>query len=287
MIAFVHIAKTAGTSISTMLRSAHGVHHCDSVDLRVETPEEKMTGPVFIPKYSPDDVRAVLNIAPGLRSLGGHHVALWSDVETVVPDVTYLLFLRDPVGRGASHFQYNHQTKDMTRYFGTKHLTWDQWVKWEVHHNHQVKLLSKNVDAEDAIRLIESKRVFIGLMDRFDESLVLFRGLFRPELNIAYVRQNTATDNAIANTVLGDRRKVDQIKEMYAKEFPVYDYVVNEVYPRYVKEYGAKLAEDVNQFKSFDRRKVSRTNMLMHRLNRKLVFGPRHRKYLRVGCDDR
>jgi hypothetical protein len=280
MIAFVHVAKTAGRTVNSMFRSAHGVGHYNSVALRVETPETKGSGQVFIPKYSPDDIKNLLTIAPGIKSLGGHHVALWSDVEEVVPDVTYFLFLRDPIKRGASHYQYNQQQEDMTPYFGHKHLTWDQWVDWEIHHNHQVKMLSKNVDPDEAIRLIESKRVFVGLMDRFDESLVLFKALFQPKMNIAYLRKNTATDKSIAQSILGDDRKVDQIKEMYAKEFPVYDYVLNEVYPRYIKEYGSKLAEDVSQFKSSGIGKVNYPNLLMHRLNKKLFFDPRYKRYM-------
>ena len=176
--------------------------------------------------------------------MGGHHLALWSDVEKVVPDVTYLLFLRDPVKRGASHFQYTLQRQDMTPYFGKKLLTWDDWTDWEVPRNHQIKMLSPNIDTDEAIRLLETKRVFVGLMDRFDESLLLFKHL-SPKMNIAYLRKNTAPDKTIAQEILGDPQKVDQLKEMYDKELPLYEYARNEIYPRYVKEYGSGLAEDL------------------------------------------
>lgn len=280
MIAFVHVAKTAGRTIGSMFRSAHGFRHCDSVPLRIASPEEKRDGQVFIEKYGPAEIRQLLRLAPGMRSLGGHHVALWSGVEEVVPDVTYLLFLRDPIKRAASHFQYNHQREDMTRYFGKKHLTWDEWVGWEVHHDHQVKMLSPNVDPDEAIRLIESKNVFVGLMDRFDESLLLFKRLFQPGLRIAYRRKNTAADRSIAAEILGNERKIAQIREMYAREFPVHDYVVNEVYPRYRKEYGGSLTADLQDFVNKGRTRVNHANLFMYRAYRRAIFNPRYRRYL-------
>lgn len=280
MIAFVHVAKTAGSTVKSLFRSAHGARHCDTVDLRVETPEEKRDGRVFIKKYTPADVKTLLSLAPGTRSMGGHHLALWSDVEEVVPDVTYFLFLRDPIKRGASHFQYNHQRQDMTRFFGKKHLTWDEWVDWEVPHNHQVKMLSPNIQTDEAIRLLEKKRVFVGLMDRFDESLLLFKRLFMPDLNISYLRKNTATDKSIAQEVLGNPKKVEQMKEMYDQEIPVHEYVLNEIYPRYVKEYGPGLAEDLARYQESGKKKVNHFNLLMYQMHKRLIFTPRYRKYM-------
>jgi hypothetical protein len=280
MIAFVHVAKTAGRTVSSLFRSAHGAGHCDTVPLRVETPEEKRDGRVFIKKYTPGDVKTLLSLAPGTRSMGGHHLALWSDVEEVVPDVTYFLFLRDPVKRGASHFQYNQQREDMTRYFGKKHLNWDEWVNWEVHHNHQIKMLSPSINTDEAIRLLEKKRVFIGLMDRFDESLLLFKRLFMPDLNISYLRKNTATDKSISREILGNSQKVEQIKEMYAKEIPLHEYVLNEIYPRYIKEYGRGLAEDLARYQETEKKKVNYLNLVRYKIHRRFIFTPRYRKYM-------
>ena len=280
MIAFVHVAKTAGTSMMSMFQSAFGERHCDTVDMSVETPDQKKGGPVFIPKYTPDDVKNFLSLAPKTRSMGGHHLALWSDVEKVVPDVTYLLFLRDPIKRGASHFQYTLQRQDMTPYFGKKLLSWDDWTDWEVPRNHQIKMLSPNIDTEDAIRLLETKRVFVGLMDRFDESLLLFKRLFMPEMNIAYLRKNTAPDKSIAQEILGNPRKVEQLKEMYDKEFPLHEYAAKEIYPRYVKEYGPALAEDLARFQESQSKKFNYLNYYRYKIYQRLIFGPRYRTYM-------
>lgn len=283
MIAFVHVAKTGGRTIEAMLRSAHGWRHCDAQHLRPIPREDPSRVRFSIPKYGPEEIAQLKSLMPGLKSLGGHHVALWSDVEQVIPDVQYLIFLREPLKRGASHYQYHLQNDDYTGLFGFRNFEWDKWVNWETHHNHQVKMLSPRVDVDEAIRLIESKGAFVGLMERFDESLVLFKKLFAPDLRIAYRRKNTASDNSIARSLLADERKKAQIKEMYAKEFPLYEYVANELYPRFQREYGSSLEEDVARYQAVDRARVNNCNLVQYHLYRRLFYLPRVKKIRNTG----
>lgn len=278
MIAFVHVAKTGGRSIEAMLRSAHGWRHCVAPKMHDLPPGGPDEVRFTIPKYNADDVALLKRIMPGMRSLGGHHIALWSGVEQVFPDVKYLLFLRDPVKRGASHYQYHLASDDFTERFGFRNFAWDDWVEWETHHNHQLKMISPNVDVDEAIRLLESERVFVGLMERFDESLVLFRQRFCPDLKLAYRRKNTARSNDVARSLLEDERKREQLREMYALEFPLYEHVVNEIYPRYLKEYGPTLEQDVARFVGKDRQKVNNLNLARYHAYRRYFFLPRIKK---------
>ncbi len=275
MIAFVHVAKTGGRTIESLLRSAYGAAHCDASLMKphgIESPEKTR---FTIPKFGPQEIRQLKSIMPGMRSLGGHHVALWSGVEEVVPEVQYLLFLREPLKRGASHYQFHVTSDDYTSLYGFKHFEWDQWVGWETHHNHQIKMLSPNVDVNEAIRLIESKRAFVGLMEHFDESLVLFQKLFAPDLRIAYRRKNTARDNTIARSLLADPKKCDQIREMYDQEFPLYEWVVHDLFPKYRREYGPRLAEDLARYQEHGRDQVSNLNLLKYHAYRRLFYLPR------------
>lgn len=278
MIAFVHVAKTGGRTIEAMFRSAHGHRHCVAPRLnpveRLDPSQTRFT----IPKYGAEELACIQAVMPGMKSLGGHHIALWSNVEEHFDDVQYLLFLREPLRRGASHYQYHLQHDDFTDRYGFRNFTWNQWVEWETHHDHQLKMISPNVDVEEAIGLLRTKRVFVGLMERFDESLVLFRRLFAPGLRISYRRKNTARQNEIAKELLQDPRKVEQIRRMYANEFPLYEYVANELYPTYVREYGSRLGEDVERFVSRERDRVNRVNLLKYHAYRKWIFMPRLRR---------
>jgi len=279
MLAFVHIGKTGGITVASMLRSSFGAAHCDATSMRPR-PQGDPTGVRFmIPKYGPDDIAFLKTVMPGMRSISGHHVALWSDVEKVYPDTKYFLFLRDPLKRGASHYQFHVTHDDYTAKFGFKHFPWDKWVEWETHHNHQLKMISPNVDVDEAIKLLETKNVFVGLTEHFDESLVMMQKLFCPELDIAYRRKNTAEDNTLAKSLLQDEKSREQIREMYAKEFPLYEYVRNEIYPRYRQEYGPSLDQDVARFQSHGRQRVNNLNLVMNRLHRTFVLIPRLKKH--------
>jgi hypothetical protein len=278
MLAFVHIAKTGGVTIASMLRSAHGARHCEATSMRPRPQGDPGAVRFMIPKYGPEDIAVLKSVMPGMRSLSGHHVALWSGVEEIFPDTRYFLFLRDPLRRGASHYQFHVDHDDYTRKFGFRHFPWDKWVEWETHHNHQLKMISPDVDVDQAIAMLERSNVFVGLMEHFDESLVMMEKLFCPGLDIAYRRRNTARDNTLARSLLDDPRRAAQIREMYAKEFPLYEYVSRELYPRYRHAYGPTLAADVARFREHGRDRVSRRNILLHRLYRELVFLPRLRK---------
>ncbi len=279
MLAFVHVAKTGGKTIETMMRSSFGIHHCDGTLLAPRQSGDPKDVSFIVPKYNPDDLSLLKSIMPGMKSICGHNIALWSNVEEVFPDTKYFLLLRDPIKRGASHYQFHVNNDDYTKEFGFKYFPWEKWVEWETHHNHQLKMLSPDVDLDQAIKLLESKNVFVGLMEHFDESLVMMKKLFYPDLNIAYTRENTASDNTFAKSLLADEKSRQQIADMYAKEIPLYQYVKDEIYSKYREEYGPTLAEDVAQFQSHGKNQINRWNILTNNLYRGLVFKPRLKKH--------
>ncbi len=279
MLAFVHVAKTGGRTIESMLRSSFGANYCDAASMKPKPCGDYGTVKFTIPKYTPDDLRFIKSIMPGMKSIGGHHVALWSDVEDVFPDTKYFLFLREPLKRGASHYQFHVNNDDYTNKFGFKNFSWDKWVEWETHHNHQLKMLSPDVEVEQAIKLIDSKNVFVGLMEHFDESLVMMKKLLCPELNIAYTRKNSAQNNSLAKSLLENKKSCDQIREMYADEFPLYEYVKNELFPGYRKEYGSTLENDLEKYLVYGKNKINKKNLLINSLYKRFVFKPRLKKH--------
>lgn len=255
LLAFVHIAKTGGETVETLLRSAHGARHCDA---RFRSPRGEGGDPFavrhVIPKYGPEEFRRALRMHPGLRSIGGHPIALWSQLETVRPDVLYFCLVREPLARGASHFQF-HRRNDRPC------LDWERWREWDVPRDHQAKMLSPHATADDALARIARLRPFIGLTERFDESLVLLRGLFAPRLNIAYVRRNEAPDNTLAKQLLADPARRAELAAMHRQDSLIYEHVANDLYPAWRREYGPTLERDVEEFRRrraelYDRRRV-------------------------------
>jgi hypothetical protein len=231
MLAFIHVAKTGGRTIELILRNTYGVRYAHAVPWHSPDPDR------VIPKYEPADLRRLLRIWPPLAAIGGHAVALWSDFDRERP-VRWFAFLRDPLKRAASHYQFHAATEKQPRSF-------EEWLAWDVPRDHQVRAFSRRVDVEEAIAAIAEKHVFIGLLERFDESLVLLRKLVAPELRLGYRRQNTAADNSLAKELLADAGNRERLAELHRQEFRLYDHVVNEIYPRQIAAYGPGLAEDL------------------------------------------
>jgi len=272
LLAFIHVAKTGGQTVAVMLRSAYGLNHCDAAFLAKIKVTDPFAVKYVVPKFNAHDFQQLQKYWPRMKSISGHPIALWSELDSICPDTQYFALVREPIKRGASHFQYHIR-------YDRPCLDWDNWVNWEVHQNHQVKMLSKNVDANEAIRQIKQKNVFVGLTERFDESLVLFKALFAKELNIAYIRTNTARDNSIAQKLLANPQTCAQIREMYRADLELYEFVAHELYPSFQKEYGPNLARDVQTYRENQRNAVNQRNILLNRAYRRLVFRPLQQIY--------
>ncbi len=274
MLAFIHIGKTGGWSIDSMLRSSFGPRHCKAIPLVDTSKQDPNTLDYVVPKYDPEDFRRVRRWCPPLLSIAGHPIALWSDLETVVPDVRYFAIMREPLARGASHYQYilAHDRPGMN---------WEDWLDWPVHHNHQTKMFSRKVDVNEAIQQIKQKEVFVGLLERFDESLVIFQKLYAPHLNIAYERSNTAQDNSLARRLLADPRAKEQMQQIYRADDELYQFVSRELYPAFRCEYGPTLEADVAEYRAHRRNALNRRNLLLSRAYERLVFWPLARAHRR------
>ena len=258
MLAFIHVAKTGGRTVETMLRNTFGAGFCHAEPWRDLLPTGSAGGSFTVPKYEEADFRRLKRLCPWMRCVGGHAVTLWSGVDRLQP-TRYFAFLRDPLTRGASHFQF-HQRSD------PHPLPWDEWVQWSVHHNHQVKMFSRDCDIDQAIEAIEQRGVFVGLMERFDESLLLLQRLVAPELDLNYVRTNTANNGSIAGELLADPAKRAQMGEMYKLDQILYDYVQTTLFPRFQREYGDGLAQAVADFQTGPGGGLGKANDLAHRI---------------------
>lgn len=276
LLVFLHLAKTGGRTIDTVLRNSYGPGYVQAEPVR--PPRTAGTGgrDFIAPIYGPEDLRNLRRRVPWVRALGGHTLTLWSGLEQAGP-MRYFAFMRDPLARGASHYQY-HVDRTETP------LDWDAWCAWPEHHDHQVRYFDQGGDPEAAIAAIERNGVFVGLLERFEESLLLLQRLLAPELHPFYLRHNTSGNNDIARRLLSDRGCRERLQSMYAHEIPLHAYVRDVLWPRYEAAYGPGLAADAARLRAAPSRGFRRWPDRLARLQHRLWIEPwKCRNWRRAG----
>lgn len=222
VIAFVHIEKTAGKAVKHQLRREFGVRHCDVKRWRKDADY-----------FSAADLHRLLRIYPRLRSIAGHSIKAYSDLKTDFPDLQYYTFLRDPIQRSISHYQYRVNLGSITRSF-------EDWIQDESNHDWQVRTLAGAPDLDRALRMIERDISFVGLQERLDESLILMnRALNLPQvISAASERVNAAKNNNIRDKIVADTRNLRLLQKANQLDIELYRYAETVVYPRQQSAFG-------------------------------------------------
>ncbi len=259
MLVFVHINKTAGSTVRYILRSSFGTRHCE-----VEPWHAQWSGSPF----SSEDLWRLRKIYPRLESIAGHRLTGYIDLHEHGTQFDYFSFMRDPVKTCASRFQYNVQ------YRKKKDLIFEEWIQKDWTRNSQTKLIAGAADVEKAIRIIKDKNIFIGLVERFDESMLMLKALRAKRLNISYQRVNIASSNNIAKKLLSDENTRQMLVEANRVDQELYDYVDQELYPTYQREYGPSLADDVAQYQQTKANSFNSRNLNASRLKQYLIYKP-------------
>ena len=271
LLVFVHINKTAGTTVRYILRSSYGARHCDV---------EPWRGPWSDPPFSTPDLQRVRRLYPRLTSIAGHRVSGYIDLEEPGTEFRYLTFLREPVALCASRFQYRIDHRKRTD------LPFEAWIQKDWVRNAQTQRIGGTADATDAISMIARKEMFVGLTEAFDESVVLLRALRAPDLDIRYAPVNVAKGSRIARDLLDDPHTRAMIVEANQADLELYRHVREELFPTMQREFGPSLAASVAAFRDGQTRRFNRRHLAMSGLKQRLVLRPAMRLYRRSNKHD-
>jgi hypothetical protein len=240
MLAFVHIHKTGGTTVWYILRSSFGPRHCEL--------EPWDRWPSHLSKWqvpiSADDLRRVRKLYPRLESIGGHCIQPHMDLEQACPEIKYFTLLRDPIKMRASMFQHGVQKH------GEGKLVFEEWLQGEKSRNRQTKMIAGVPDVNKAIQIIREKGIFVGLTDRFDESMLLLQSLVASNLDIKYRRMRVTTQVSVAQSLLSSPETRQMLAEGHEQDIELYNYIQQELYPAYRREYGEGLEQDLAQYQA-------------------------------------
>ena len=212
VLAFVHIQKTAGTSMKFVLKNSFGARHCD-----IRPVDPSRNKPVDM-----DDLAFARRVYPGLLSIGGHE--LIEPTAHLARAVRPYTMLRDPVRRAVSHFQDQNLR-------GRAPPSFDEYIDDELNHDFQVRKIAGGPDLEKARRLLREEYFFVGLTERFDEAMRLLSSLVPYALDLRYVRRNVAPDNRFRDAVMNDDRQRARIEAANRLDQALFEWVRDEWYP--------------------------------------------------------
>lgn len=256
MIAFSHIYKTAGMTFERILASTYGLNHLNVLSSRII---DAGVG------FSAHLLTRVKKLFPNLQSISGHNIQPFGDLDQEF-NIQYVAFCREPVKRMASNYQDEILVLK-------RRIPFEKWILEEWHHNRQTKMIAGDDDLGKAIRVIKEKDVFIGLTEKFDESLLLTKSLIDERLDIGYERVNVAKRHDIAERLLSDPRSRQMMMEVNQNDLGLYEHINQELHPRYRSMYGPTLQDDLESFQA-RRGGFNKRNVRLSRMKCTLIYKP-------------
>ena len=216
VIGFVHIPKTAGSTVKFVLRNTFVLRHCDF----------RAAGKSL--RLHPRDLALARRVHPGLRSIAGHTLIHPS---ATLEGVRFFTFLRDPVARVASAYAH-HVRGNRGRRRGERTLTLEEFVARDRPGGWQTFQIAGSADVEEAKRILRERFFFVGLTERFDESLAALAALSPFPLDTRYRRKNVApAGDPVRKAVREDPAQRAIVEAANRSDRALYDWVAGTLYP--------------------------------------------------------
>jgi hypothetical protein len=229
MIVCLHIPKTGGTSFNFVLENNFGMRNCHSNQTNRST-------------FTQADLNFARKCYPGLRSLTGHNLV--DPAQLKLPNPFYVTILREPVARVISHYQYSVEQ-------GNNKRTFDETLRASENvENLQVKLIAGSRDLDKAKRFLE-QCAFVGLTEKFDLSLHVLGRLSPWKLNLNYQKRVVAKNDTVKNALVREERMLELAREYNKLDVELYDFAVNEIFPRLCQKVGVNPVEKVPSYQTY------------------------------------
>lgn len=240
LLAFCHIEKAAGTSLTHILRQIFFLRYASVRPLHSDSN--------FY--FTARDLRTIRKCNPLLRAIGGHSVVPYGDLIDGSHSIRFITQLRDPVARAIS--QYRFWVNKKIDQSGP-----DAFLQHPVSHNFQVKKLAGCENLDLAIENVTNHFMLAGTVEDFDAFLVLLaQQLDMPLERFVYRKQNVdTTDRAlkIPKTFKDHLRECNQLDQR------LYDWVKTEFLADRVDNYAGNFPADLKKFQTLQQAVPHRT----------------------------
>lgn len=230
ILAFCHIIKCSGTTLSSILRRNLGFKQLSALP----KPGNSI--------YGEKEFTRDLSIFPFTNSITGHGLRPYIHYGKRDCDLAWYSWFRDPLARLVSGYQHSIEK-------GRRSVSFEDWLKEPNHRNLQVYFMTGSEDdLAGAKEIVLSRMKFVGLVERFDESLLLFKDrLGLTDFNLDYVRPNNTAKSSQSKLEIFEltEKYSDLVEQNISVDQELYDWFLSAVYPGYIHDYGeARLEQD-------------------------------------------
>jgi len=198
---------------------------------------------------------------PNIAGFGGHTTRHYLDYHKKLnSNINYITFLRDPIARYLSNYQYQREVMGIE-------WTLDEYLNETKFNNFMTVRIAGNQDVDKAIDEIENRFAFVGLVEKFDESVLLIcQILGLKSLKPYYERINEGDkESKIIFEDLPENVKTRIVKNNEL-DIKLYDRVKTNIFPRQSIKFAGDLDVEVEKLKA--ELKVFKYNKLRRNLIR-------------------
>lgn len=258
---FCHLGKTGGTTMHYILSN--------NLPLYFALNSEKKFGNHRA--FDEKALKKLLNISQKtISGIGGHNLFPHFDYANLLEEHNFspfmFTFFRDPIKRYISHL--NHGIVNMG-------LDWDfdYFISRKDYYNVQTRSIAGVQDAEIAIEILKNKFSFVGLIERFDESLLLMKDKFPGEINMHYEKQNVIEGLKKKYTMSNlSTNQLEKIRELNKEDIKLYDFVKDVYYPSLKNNYRGDLQNDLIEFKIINEKyKFNSSKKILHKMKNQVA----------------
>jgi hypothetical protein len=256
LLAFCHIEKAAGTSLTHILRRIFFLRYA------TVRPMHKRDTLFFTSR----DLNTAQLLNPFLLGIGGHSIVPHGDLLAASQRLAFITQIREPVARAASQYGFWVNRMNLEG-------SWQAFLEHPVSQNFQVKKIAGCEDLDLAKENIEKHFLLAGTVDQFDEFLVLLARqigmplhLFTYRIRNVGTKPKQATLPALFYDRLRERNRLDQ---------QLYEWVRTDLYSKYIAEYPGDFSADLHDFRNLQRDAVQpKTGILLDSIYRNGYLKP-------------
>jgi len=237
MLAFCHMIKCAGTTLTHIFRNNYGFNYVEVYSVQGKKDS------FGLDLFYKDDIKFFLKRNKNIRCIRGHCLRTYSEINHILPDVKYFTFLRNPVSRYISHYFYGKSHDFDNENF----RDWMRSKRRELR-NYQTKFIAGEENLEKAKNILEYTYNFVGFVEEFDTSLLLMKNLLDlPSLDIRYKRRNIGSYNK--KDFFQDDLE-EKIVDENRLDIALYNFAVKEIFEKQKQIYNGDLKKDLKEFKT-------------------------------------